>query len=280
MSQQRSQSSSLTVTVSLLAFLLLGGTFLQAQTLTATNVGKVKIKSGNKEKEVTIDFDTVKAGSFASDIRFHAPTAVTLMTDFSAQIMIYRGGGKCANSWTTTANIPFELDAEALLCGKGNDTEGYITIKKPDSTDGEAGTDEGVRIVELRKKKRLAFGEDMGIVLNIISGAKRTDREGNLVLDDEGNKIDDGYRYFEGVSFYSSIAGVYKERVTLIGMMSALDSRDDIDFEAGLSLGLLFKPGKDRNFVFSISRGYNFMVGDDGDPWYTIVGFGWNFGRQ
>ena len=115
---------------------------------------------------------------------------------------------------------------------------------------------------------------DFGIALNVL------DQSGDRTEEGESK----GFRFFEGASLYYSLGrgGCYFKPVALL---SALDFDDDVDLETGVGFGLLFEPGgrtaegNRGRFTISLTHGYNLMTNGGGDGWYTVIGFGWNFGR-
>ncbi len=112
------------------------------------------------------------------------------------------------------------------------------------------------------------MGTDLGVALNVI------DRAGDSL----------GARYFGGASFYYSLSKLGNDRNHFIVNLSALDFYDDIDFETGIGLGLLYRLNGDGleqgSFTLSAVYGYNFMADDDEEGEYVLIGFGWSFGRK
>lgn len=122
--------------------------------------------------------------------------------------------------------------------------------------------------VEHKPASIVDAGDDIGIALSILDRSR----------DGEGS------RFLDGASFYYSLSNLKSDSFRAIASLSALDFNDEVDFETGLSLGILLKPkdltrASNQGFAFSLTYGYNFMADTADDGWYSMIGFGWNFGR-
>lgn len=83
------------------------------------------------------------------------------------------------------------------------------------------------------------------------------------------------------------IPALQASRAELNEAFTSLDMEDDLDFELGVGVGLLYRLGELPDpFDSSISKtglgivagvGYNLMVDDSNAAWYTFIGFSANF---
>ncbi|MCP4549718.1 MAG: hypothetical protein GY835_24950 [bacterium] len=261
MTQRPTQPSHLKISGFMIALLLSGITALQVDADTIT------IDQGGSRTEIKIDFSKeCKEDTVLSTRRITDINPVTVSSDFEARVLISWGDGReCA--WVVAEDASIELDRKSLQCDNVESRQcdnackpegiGYMSVEKDE-------TPFRVAVLEHRKLA-INAGDDLGIALNIIQRSGSTD----------------GARYFSGASFYASLTNLRSKKFRLIGVLSALDFREDVDFEAGLGIGLLYKPSKRQpNFSVAASYGYNFMVADGEEPWFTMIGFGWNFGKN
>lgn len=120
-------------------------------------------------------------------------------------------------------------------------------------------------------------GDDMGIALTLIDRWKEKDAS--------GQEISKGARVSSGVNVYYSLSNLKTNFVRLIGSASLLDADPAIDMEVGIGLGVLFRTpplgGSDTAGVgVAAGVGYNLMLDDSDQRWYTFFGFSMNFNRQ
>lgn len=136
----------------------------------------------------------------------------------------------------------------------------------------------GDRAVYFVMNNRVApqVGDDLGVALTLVD---RWDE-----VDAEGKGIDEGARTNSGMSFYYSVSNLKTNFLRLIGNASLLDGDPEIDFEVGLGLGLLLRTqplaGTGTGFGLAAGVGYNLMLDNPDQRWYTFVGLSVNFNQQ
>lgn len=128
----------------------------------------------------------------------------------------------------------------------------------------------------MKNKVSPQVGDDMGIALTLVDRWRQRDAE--------GKPFREGARTNSGMSFYYSVSNLKTNRLRLIGNVSLLDGDPEIDFETGLGVGLLFRTrpliGEGTGFGLAAGVGYNLMLDEEDDRWYTFIGFSMNFNQQ
>lgn len=122
-------------------------------------------------------------------------------------------------------------------------------------------------------KNSVETGDNIGIQLTAVDRWEETDAD--------GNNVRNGARVNGGAGIYYSISNLKNDHVGLIGNVSVLDQDPDLDFELGVGLGFLFKfqrLGEDNGFGMAAGVGYNLMLDNPDERWYTFVGFSMDFG--
>ncbi len=216
--------------------------------------------------------DNLKAAAEAKrSLPNNKPTTFTapVETPLSAQVWKLDKTGKNrvdeCDSMAPSSDNELVIDLSDINC------PGFILH----SVDVEIQADGKVAEFKIPSKNSLDAGDNIGIALTLVDRWKETDAD--------GNKVKHGSRANGGAGVYYSVSNLKNNHVSLIGNVSVLDSDPNIDFEVGLGFGLLFKfkrLGEDSGFGLATGIGYNLMLDQAAERWYTFVGFSMDFGQS
>lgn len=164
------------------------------------------------------------------------------------------------------------IDPASLNCQGGTLDKGILF-----SVEVERGGKISFGYVYMENKKTPNFGSDIGVALTLIN---RWDEGGGSSDGDPSNE--EGFRSnTAGAGFYYSLSDLRNKRFRPLFNVLVLDMDPEIDFELGLGFGGLFKiqPDQETQVGFGIAGGigYNLMVDEEDEAWYTFVGFTANF---
>lgn len=213
-------------------------------------------------------------------VAFAAPGAVTVSTlpnDKPVTFSAPTGVPLSARVWNKVGINEQECDPIASSSGNelifdvaGINCPGFILNELKVKVDAGGAT----ATFTVPNKNTPETGDNIGIQLTAIDRWEETDAD--------GNEVRNGARVNGGAGVYYSISNLKNNHVGLIGNVSVLDHDPDLDFELGVGLGFLFKfqrLGEDNGFGMAAGVGYNLMLDNDDERWYTFVGFSMDFGQ-
>lgn len=266
----RLRSTAIPAAASLVLFLLAPGRALPQQV-------ELKVDGGSPQVVDLGSPTTLKAGGAFGGV------AITIPNDKPTTLKPTAGSaGITAKAWDyDVASQKIERACESLPAG----ADGTLTLDmaKLDCTGFlRQGTlievSDGSQAAYFVMNNRVApqVGDDIGIALTLVD---RWDDQ-----DVDGNSIREGSRVNSGTSFYYSVSNLKTDFLRLIGNASLLNGDPELDLEVGLGLGLLLRTrsmaGTGTGFGLAAGVGYNLMLDDPDQRWYTFVGLSVNFNQQ
>ncbi|MDX1996369.1 MAG: hypothetical protein SF066_01515 [Thermoanaerobaculia bacterium] len=93
----------------------------------------------------------------------------------------------------------------------------------------------------------------------------------------------ESFRFDNSTFVYTSVSNLRTEHFRVVAQLAVLDWYDDIDFETGVGLGMLWRPNGEESpnaLGIAAGAGYNLMADESDEGWYAFVGFSWNFNRK
>jgi len=163
----------------------------------------------------------------------------------------------------TGAVSQIRIDPAVLSCSDGSEGKkgGLVEIRLEKSGEVYAF----VRTIPDTKNPLLMMGSDFGFGLTLI----------DAWADPEGSRL------HEGASGYFALSKLRPDKYRVIAHLTLLDMMEDVDFELGVGVGLMYKPRPEQQtsndgLAFALGVGHNVMRDDAEDGWYTFFGVNWN----